>query len=89
MHKSKDMRGAALRTAIYTPAMSSEINPGTCPLCGQANQCAIVAGLPPASCWCMQAVIAAEALARIPTEQRGQACVCPSCGQVSPTGTPS
>ncbi|RYF38448.1 MAG: hypothetical protein EOO27_50795 [Comamonadaceae bacterium] len=51
-----------------------------CPLCGQPNQCAIAAGLPAQSCWCMARVIAPEALAAVPTEQRGRVCICPACG---------
>ncbi|WP_312567197.1 cysteine-rich CWC family protein [Comamonas sp.] len=71
--------------------MTSALNPLACPLCGQANQCAVAAGLPAQSCWCMQQRIAPEVLERIPAAQRRQACVCPACGQsqpLSPTGTP-
>ncbi|RYF31143.1 MAG: hypothetical protein EOO23_03440 [Comamonadaceae bacterium] len=53
---------------------------GACPLCGQPNQCAVAAGLPAQSCWCMARVIAPEALAAVPAEQRGRVCICPACG---------
>ncbi|HEY4665618.1 MAG TPA: cysteine-rich CWC family protein [Comamonas sp.] len=65
--------------------MSSILDSSRCPLCGQANQCAVAAGLPPESCWCMQASIAPEALERVPAKQRGKACVCPACGQAAVT----
>ncbi|MBF6629915.1 MAG: cysteine-rich CWC family protein [Comamonas sp.] len=64
--------------------------PSHCPLCGQANQCAIAAGLPPESCWCMQTSIDPAALERIAPQQRRKQCICPACGQgLSPTGTPN
>lgn len=50
-----------------------------CPLCGQANQCAIMAGQAPESCWCMQAPVSPLALARLPEQARGKACICPRC----------
>lgn len=76
---------------MVSPASApSFVNPLHCPLCGQTNQCAVAAGLPPEHCWCMQARIAPEVLERIAPEQRRLACVCPTCGQdLSPTGTPS
>ncbi|QNP50315.1 cysteine-rich CWC family protein [Diaphorobacter aerolatus] len=52
-----------------------------CPLCGQANECAIVAGYPPESCWCMKESISPEALARVPDEQQGKSCICPQCAR--------
>lgn len=55
-----------------------------CPLCGQANQCAIAAGQPAESCWCMQADLSRQVLARIPEAQRGKACICPACGRGQP-----
>lgn len=54
-----------------------------CPLCGQQNECAIVAGRPAQACWCMAARIPAEVLAAIPPAARGTACVCPGCGRPS------
>lgn len=63
---------------------ASTISPGQCPLCGQINQCAMAVGLPPENCWCMQANIAPQTLARIPEVLRRSACICPSCGQATP-----
>ncbi|OYD49560.1 cysteine-rich CWC family protein [Acidovorax kalamii] len=65
---------------MSTPPLSS---PSRCPLCGGPNQCAMAAGRPPESCWCMTQPIAPAALAAVPEAQRGQACVCPACGTPS------
>ncbi|MDH1430219.1 cysteine-rich CWC family protein [Comamonas aquatica] len=64
--------------------MSAAPSPATCPLCGQTNACAVAAGLPPETCWCMQTRIPASVLERIPAAERGQRCVCPACGQTPP-----
>lgn len=56
-------------------------DPALCPLCGQPNTCAIEAGLPPESCWCMHTPVSREALAQLPAEQRGMACLCPACAR--------
>jgi len=57
--------------------------PGACPLCGQANLCAMeaqrVTGVKQPPCWCTRATFTAELLARIPTTARGVACVCAAC----------
>ena len=55
-----------------------------CPLCGQPNQCAIAAGQPAQSCWCMQRTIPAAALAALPADRRGTVCICPACGAPAP-----
>lgn len=56
-----------------------------CPLCGQANQCAMDAeratGVKQPPCWCTQATFTAELLARIPAPARGKACVCEACAK--------
>ena len=70
-----DGLNAGLDTGLNTRMAAS-----TCPLCGQANQCAITAGLPAESCWCMQEPVSREALAQLPAEARGKACICPACG---------
>ncbi|MHA6492789.1 cysteine-rich CWC family protein [Pseudomonas borbori] len=62
----------------------------TCPLCGHANQCAQARSTEPVSdCWCFAATIAPEALDRLPTEQRNQACLCPGCAQGLPPTAPA
>ncbi|WP_442881574.1 cysteine-rich CWC family protein [Comamonas sp.] len=41
----------------------------------------MTAGLPPESCWCMQTPVSKDALAQLPPEARGKACICPVCAQ--------
>jgi hypothetical protein len=50
-----------------------------CPLCGEANMCAVAGGRAPESCWCMTASIAPEVVAKIPPQARGRVCICPRC----------
>lgn len=52
---------------------------GICPICQQANICAVDAGKDPLTCWCMLTKIPKGLLEQIPKEQRGQSCVCQSC----------
>jgi len=63
------------------PNVTAAAAAATCPLCKRPNQCAIAAGRPPQSCWCMAATIAPEALAALPAAERGKACICAACGQ--------
>ncbi|OXR99284.1 cysteine-rich CWC family protein [Shewanella algae] len=48
-----------------------------CPICRQANQCAMAAGTDPALCWCMQADFSylELALRNIPKHS----CICRHC----------
>ncbi|MBX9832893.1 MAG: cysteine-rich CWC family protein [Burkholderiaceae bacterium] len=63
------------------PSIPGMLDASVCPLCGQANQCAIAAGQPAESCWCMEpGSIAPGALAALTPEQRGKTCICPACG---------
>lgn len=51
-----------------------------CPLCGGANECAPAgAGTFAVDCWCRTVSISPEALARVPEELVGKACLCPRC----------
>ncbi|AVO49105.1 hypothetical protein C6568_07415 [Melaminivora suipulveris] len=59
----------------------------TCPLCRQANTCAVVAGLPAAGCWCMSAEVSRAALQRVPAPSRGLACLCARCAQGDAAGS--
>lgn len=66
------------------PATSAPaVNPTVCPLCSQANQCAMelekATGQPQGPCWCTQVDFSAALLSRIPAQARGQACVCAAC----------
>ena len=55
-------------------------NPAACPLCGAANECQLCS---PAAfkgrCWCADAEIAEELLARVPENLRHRACICQKC----------
>ena len=55
-----------------------------CPLCGNANACAVAAGKSPESCWCMTATMSPDALAAIPTEAQGKVCICARCAAGAP-----
>lgn len=59
--------------------LPAALDASRCPLCGQANGCAVMAGLPPAECWCMATPIAPAALEAIPPAQRRLACICSRC----------
>ena len=50
-----------------------------CPLCGNPNECAMAAGRPPETCWCMTASMDPNALAAIPPEAQGTVCICARC----------
>lgn len=54
-----------------------------CPLCGEANECAIAAGRSPETCWCMSATIDPKVIARIPAEARGKICICERCADAA------
>ncbi|MBB6729972.1 cysteine-rich CWC family protein [Cohnella zeiphila] len=55
------------------------VDPALCPLCGQANGCALTAGRTIDHCWCVQTLIPKELLERIPPERRRRVCVCADC----------
>jgi hypothetical protein len=61
------------------------MEPTRCPLCGQANQCAMegerVTGIAQPPCWCTQANFSQELLEQLPADARGQACICAACAQ--------
>jgi hypothetical protein len=61
-----------------------------CPLCGQANGCAMEApggrtgAQPP--CWCTTVDFSAELLEQLPPQARGRACICRACAQPGAPG---
>lgn len=67
------------------------ITPSQCPLCGQANRCAMElersSGIAQAPCWCTTQSVDPEALAQLPPEALNQACLCPRCA-AGPLSTP-
>ena len=64
-------------------AVMPDASPALCPLCGQANQCAMeiqrATGVPQAACWCTDVRFDADLLASIPQQARGLRCVCAAC----------
>jgi hypothetical protein len=50
-----------------------------CALCGEANLCAMAAGLTDEECWCSQIPFAADAFAQLSPSERGRRCICPRC----------
>ncbi|MEN9314500.1 MAG: hypothetical protein RIS35_893 [Pseudomonadota bacterium] len=51
-----------------------------CPVCGLANRCAPAReGRFDVPCWCTGARIGPEALAKVPADRIGLACLCPRC----------
>lgn len=60
--------------------MSTEQDPGRCPLCNRGNACGLADPTASAStCWCFSAQIASGTLELIPAEVRGRACLCSAC----------
>jgi hypothetical protein len=59
-----------------------------CPLCGQANLCAMEqarrTGQAQPPCWCLAVAIAPATLAAIPPEARNLACICAACAAKAP-----
>lgn len=83
-----------LRHFVFAEVMSDRhavmshepaIDPRCCPLCGQANQCAMElersTGVKQPPCWCTQARFDAALLARVPEQASGKACICAACAQ--------
>jgi hypothetical protein len=55
-------------------------DPTRCPLCLADNHCVVAVGEAEAtSCWCWTEQVSPSLLQRIPTELRGQVCVCRQC----------
>lgn len=75
-------------THMNTPAAT--IDASRCPLCGQANHCAMeverATGQPQPPCWCTQADFPPELLDRLPPAARRQACICPTCAGPAASG---
>lgn len=55
-----------------------------CPLCGKPNECAMAAGRPAESCWCMTSTIDPDVLTSIPAEAQGKICICARCARDAP-----
>lgn len=60
-----------------------------CPLCGAANECApALQGKCGVECWCTSVTVSQKALARIPDELKGKACLCRACATGQEASTP-
>ncbi|WP_291506097.1 cysteine-rich CWC family protein [Acidovorax sp.] len=66
------------------PHASLPLQPAQCPICGQANLCAMANGRPAEQCWCMQQGINPQALQELPLAARGTVCICRTCAQQAP-----
>jgi hypothetical protein len=55
---------------------------GRCPLCGEANGCAIAAGSP-ATCWCVEASFDAALRERARRIEGAPRCICARCASAS------
>jgi len=59
------------------------VDPCVCPLCGQANRCAMESppGPSPEPCWCNRIHFSAALLQSLPEAAKGKACICQACAQ--------
>ena len=68
-------------------------DPSRCPLCGEANRCAMEienqTGLAQPPCWCTTATFSAGLLQQIEPQARGVACVCANCCRLAAAGATS
>ncbi|WP_162583107.1 cysteine-rich CWC family protein [Variovorax sp. PBS-H4] len=70
-----------------------DIDASRCPLCGEANRCALElereTGQPQGTCWCMQSEFSPGVLDRLPAESRGLACICARCATAAAAAAPA
>ena len=63
--------------------MTVVIDTAHCPLCGEANRCAMEVeretGQAQPPCWCMAADFSLAPLDTLPPALRGQVCICARC----------
>jgi len=92
MERDSDLLQNAAMTALFLALPTSTIDSTHCPLCGEANVCAMEiereSGIVQAPCWCMSAVFSKSLREQIPVAARGQACICARCVAKAAT-TPS
>ena len=66
-----------------TAPEAAPTDPTRCPLCGQANTCAMeierASGVQQPPCWCLGVIFGPEVLARVPVDARNSACICAAC----------
>ena len=65
------------------PRLDAAAPPNLCPLCGEANQCAMAieqaTGIKQPACWCTGVTFGPDLLARVPEAARNLACICRRC----------
>jgi hypothetical protein len=63
----------------------SVVAPNLCPLCGNANRCALEiareTGVKQGPCWCSELDFRAELLQQVPEEAQSLACICAACAR--------
>ena len=79
-----------LRRGAIAALMSIAERPGSCPLCGESNQCAMASAASIESqCWCTQVLFTTELLASVPQAAQGKVCICPRCVTASASERPA
>ena len=67
------------------------IDPSLCPLCGQANRCAMElekeTGMAQGPCWCTAVTFDSAQLDSVPDTAKRLACICTACASKSRTRT--
>jgi hypothetical protein len=67
------------------PDVVPSVQASLCPLCGQANRCALElerdTGVKQGPCWCTKVDFGAELLARVRPEAQRLACICETCAR--------
>ena len=67
--------------AVCVPPDKALPNPH-CPLCGEANGCAVAAsGSLAVDCWCRNEAFPPALLRAVPVDRRGSACICLACAR--------
>lgn len=65
-------------------------NEPRCPACGGPNACApATSGRFDTPCWCTGVTVSPAAVAALPEEQRGRACLCRRCATSGDTADPA
>jgi Cysteine-rich CWC len=68
---------------------AARVDPSRCPLCGEANRCAMEVeretGLKQPPCWCMATDVdfGPGLIAGVPTEKQRLACICARCAALA------
>ena len=67
---------------VSPPRSSHPIPAVSCPVCGEANHCAPAkSGSFDTPCWCYEVKVPSSALAKVPDELQGKACLCRTCAE--------